>query len=145
MSSLRYPPRPMKRVLAIAGITLAVLALLWGGFVLMFSRPFTKDAAVFTSSRWTSGNRIFPTQIAVFPTKVVRFTPKWVGHEEQTISIDQIASVRVSAGLFFADVIIETTGGSQPIVCHGHWKSDAEGIREKISGAQAARPFGAAR
>jgi hypothetical protein len=111
----------------------------------MLSRPFTKDAAVFTASRFTSGNRIFPTQIAVYPTKVIRYTPKWIGHEEQTISIDQIASVRVSAGLLFADVIIETTGGSQPIVCHGHWKGDAEGIREKISEAQAARPSGSAR
>ncbi len=105
----------------------------------MFSRPFTKEAAVFTASRWTSGNRIFPTQITVFPTRVVRHTPKWIGHEEETISIDQIASVKISAGLLFADVIIETTGGSQPIVCHGHWKSDARGIREKISEAQAAR------
>ena len=129
----------MRKALTFAAITLAVLALLVGGFVFMFSRPFTKDAAVFTASRWTSGNRIFPTQIAVYPTKVIRYTPKWVGHEEQTISIDQIASVRVSAGMFFADVIIETTGGSQPIVCHGHWKGDAEGIREAISAAQAAR------
>lgn len=129
----------MRKLLTFAAITLAVLALLVGGFVFMFSRPFTKDAAVFTASRWTSGNRIFPTQIAVYPTKVIRYTPKWVGHEEQTISIDQIASVRVSAGLFFADVIIETTGGSQPIVCHGHWKGDAEGIREAINAAQAGR------
>jgi hypothetical protein len=105
----------------------------------MSSRPFTKDAPVFASSRWTSGNRLLPTQIAVFPDRVVRYTPKWIGHEEQTISIDQIASVRISAGMLFADVIIETTGGSQPIVCHGHWKGDAEGIRNRISDAQAAR------
>jgi hypothetical protein len=135
----------MKKALMYAGLVAAVLLLLWGGFVFMFSRPFTRDAAVFAASRWTSGNRLFPTQIAVYPTKVVRYTPKWVGHEEQTISVGQIASVRVSAGLLFADVIIETTGGSQPIVCHGHWKSDAEGIREKISEAQAARPPGASR
>jgi hypothetical protein len=135
----------MRKAVTFAIITLAVLALLFGGLVFMFSRPFTKDAAVFTASRWTSGNRIFPTQIAVYPTKVIRYTPKWVGHEEQTISVDQVASVRVSAGLLFADVIIETTGGSQPIVCHGHWKGDAEGIREKISEAQAARPSGALR
>ena len=135
----------MKKTLTIAGITLAVLVLLVGGIIVMLSRPFTKDAAVFTASRWTSGNRIFPTQVAVCPTKVIRYTPKWVGHEEQTISIDQIASVRVSAGLFFADVIIETTGGSQPIVCHGHWKGDAVGIRERISEARAARLSGAPR
>jgi len=135
----------MRKALTMAVIMLAVFALLVGGFVVMFSRPFTKDAAVFTASRFTSGNHIFPTQIAVYPTKVVRYTPKWVGHEEQTISIDQIASVRVSAGLFFADVIIETTGGSQPIVCHGHWKKDARGIQEKISEALAARPLGGQR
>ncbi|HQR46030.1 MAG TPA: hypothetical protein PK598_08450 [Thermoanaerobaculia bacterium] len=143
---MSYPAhRAMKRALAYAGLVLAGLLLAWGGFFFMFSRPFTRDAAVFAASRWTAGNRLFPTQIAVYPTRVVRYTPKWIGHEEQTISIDQIASVRVSAGLMFADVIIETTGGSQPIVCHGHWKSDAEGIREKISEAQAARPVGASR
>jgi hypothetical protein len=132
----------MRKAVTIAAIALAVIVVLVGGLVVMLSRPFTKDAAVFTASRFTSGNHIFPTQIAVYPTKVIRYTPKWIGHEEQTISIDQIASVRVSAGLLFADVIIETTGGSQPIVCHGHWKGDAEGIREKISDAQAARPVG---
>ena len=135
----------MKPALKVALIIVAALAVLWGGFVFMSSRPFTKDAPVFAASRWTSGNRLFPTQIAVYTDRVARYTPKWIGHEEQTISIDQIASVRVSAGFLFADVIIETTGGSQPIVCHGHWKSDAEGIREKISEAQAARPPGASR
>lgn len=129
----------MRKALRIAAITIAVIVLLAGGLVVMLSRPFTKDAVVFTASRWTAGNRVFPTQIAVYPTKVIRYTPKWVGHEEQTISVEQIASVRVSAGLLFADVIIETTGGSQPIVCHGHWKGDAEGIREAISAAQAGR------
>jgi len=129
----------MRKAVTIAVITLAVIVVLVGGLVFMFSRPFTKDAAVFTASRWTSGNHIFPTQIAVYPTKVIRYTPKWIGHEEQTISVDQIASVRISAGFLFADVIIETTGGSQPIVCHGHWKGDAKGIQEKISEALAAR------
>lgn len=135
----------MRKVALVIVIMLAVLVLIIGGFVVMASRPFTKDAAVFTASRWTSGNHIFPTQIAVYPTKVIRYTPKWIGHEEQTISIDQIASVRISAGLLFADVIIETTGGSQPIVCHGHWKGDARGIQEKISEALAARPSGTVR
>ena len=132
------PPRK-KKALRFALVAVALFAVLFGGFDLMFNRPHTKDVPVFTSSRWTSGNRLFPTQIAVHPDRVVRFTPKLIGHEEQTISVDQIASVRITAGLLFADVIIETTGGSQPIVCHGHWKKDAEGIRSKISEAQASR------
>lgn len=105
----------------------------------MWNSPFTKDAPVFTASRWTSGNRIFPTQIAVYPDRVVRYTPKLVGHLEETISTDQIASVKIVAGMLFADVVIETTGGSQPIVCHGHWKGDADGIRQRISEAQEKR------
>jgi hypothetical protein len=132
----------MKKVLVTAGITLAVVVIILAGLVLVFSRPFTNDAPVFAASRFTSGNHVFPTQVAVYPTKVIRYTPKWIGHEEQTISVDQIASVRIDAGMLFADVVIETTGGSQPIVCHGHWKGDAEGIRERISEAQAARPVG---
>jgi hypothetical protein len=132
----------MKKALTIAGITVAVLVLVWVGFVFLSGRPFTKEVPVFTASRFTSGNHIFPTQVAVYPTKVVRYTPEFFGHEEQTISVDQIASVQIKAGMMFADVIIETTGGSQPIVCHGHWKGDAEGIRERISEAQAARPVG---
>ena len=105
----------------------------------MLNRSFTDEVPVFTASRWTKGNRVFATQIAVFPGRVVRYTPKLFGHLEETISIDQIASVKIQAGVMFADVLIETTGGSQPIVCHGHWKRDAEGIRQRISEAQEKR------
>jgi hypothetical protein len=128
----------MKKALQLAAVTLAVLLALWGGFVFMYSRPYTKEVPVFSASRWTSGNRIFPTQVAVFPDRVVRYRPKLVGHEEEIIPVRQVASVKISAGLLFADVFIETTGGSQPIVCHGHWKSDAGEIQKRISAAQAA-------
>jgi hypothetical protein len=127
----------MKKALRIAGGGLAVLVVLWGGFVFMFSRPYTKEVPVFSASRWTSGNRIFPTQVAVYPDRVVRYRPKLLGHEEEIIPVRQVASVKITAGLLFADVLIETTGGSQPIVCHGHWKSDAGEIQKRISAAQA--------
>jgi hypothetical protein len=118
-------------------VVFAVVVL--GGLNLMFNRRFTEDGQVFTASRWTTGNRAFPTQIAVFPGRVVRYTPKLFGHLEETIAVDQIASVKIQAGMMFADVLIETTGGSQPIVCHGHWKKDAEAIRQAISEAQEKR------
>jgi hypothetical protein len=100
------------------------------------NRPFTKDVKVFRASRWTKGNRIWPTQVAVFPNRVVRYTPRLFGHFEETIGIDQVASVSVDSSLVFGDVIIETTGGSQPIRCHGHRKRDAEEIRRQITAAQ---------
>jgi hypothetical protein len=104
------------------------------------NRPFTKDVPVMRASRWTKGNHIWPTQVAVFPNRVVRYTPRLFGHFEETIGIDQVASVSVDSGLIFGDVIIETTGGSQPIRCHGHFKRDAEEIRRQITGAQAVQP-----
>ena len=127
--------KPVKIVL----LAVALAALAIGALNLMFNRSFTKEVPVFTASRWTSGNRIFPTQIAVKPTSVVRYTPKLFGSLEQTIAIDQISSVKIVAGVMFSDVLIETTGGSQPIVCHGHWKKDAESIRDAINKAQSGR------
>jgi hypothetical protein len=104
------------------------------------NRSFTTEVPVFRASRWTQGNRIWPTQVAVFPNRVVRWTPRLFGHFEETIATDQVASVSVDAGLVFGDVIIETTGGSQPIRCHGHRRRDAEEIRRRITETQAGRP-----
>jgi hypothetical protein len=101
------------------------------------NRSFTHEVPVFRASRWTKGNRIWPTQVAVFTNRVVRWTPRLFGHFEETIATDQVASVSVDAGLVFGDVIIETTGGSQPIRCHGHRRRDAEEIRRRITEAQA--------
>ena len=104
------------------------------------NRLFTKDVPVFRASRWTKGNHIWRTQVAVFPNRVVRYTPRLFGHFEETIGIDQVASVSVDSSLIFGDVIIETTGGSQPIRCHGHFKGDAEDIRRQITEAQGVQP-----
>jgi hypothetical protein len=129
----------MSKPARIGLLALVVAALAMGALNLMFNRSFTKDVPVYSASRWTAGNRIFPTQIAVKPAAVVRYTPKLFGSLEQTIAIDQISSVKIVSGVLFADVLIETTGGSQPIVCHGHWKKDAESIRDAINKAQSGR------
>ena len=119
---------------------IAGLVLLGWAVNLARNRSFTKAAPVFRGSRWTKGNRVWPTQVAVFSNRVVRYTPRLFGHFEETIGIDQVASVSVDAGVLFGDVIIETTGGSQPIRCHGHRKHDAEEIRRRITEAQDAQP-----
>ena len=130
---------PISLSILIIAVVVGIGILVWGvnhGR----NRPFTKDVPVMRASRWTKGNRIWPTQVAVFPNRVVRYTPQLFGHFEQTIGIDQVASVSVDSGLLFGDVIIETTGGSQPIRCHGHYKRDAEEIRRQITAAQAVQP-----
>jgi hypothetical protein len=99
---------------------------------------------VFRASRLTSGNRIFPTQVIVTPQSVVHFTPQWIGRHDHSIHIAHVASVSIDTGLMFSDVLIETTGGSDPIRCRGHRKGDAIRIKQLIEQFQSAYYRGAA-
>lgn len=87
---------------------------------------------VFKASRWTSGNLFFPLRIEVTPQRVSRIKPRLIGSNEESISIGQVASVAIQTGLFFATVKIDSTGGTDPIVSHGHRKHDAVQIRDLI-------------
>lgn len=91
-----------------------------------------KTSHAFTASRWTRGNRIFPTIIEVGPDHVVRIRRKLFGRTEESIAISKVASVQISAGLIWSDVRIDSSGGTDPIVSHGHSKQDAIRIRELI-------------
>jgi hypothetical protein len=78
-------------------------------------QPVLHSRRPVSASRLTSGNRVWPTQVAVFPNRVVRYTPRF-GHFEETCRDDQVAWP-VDSGPALATRIIETTGGSQPIRC----------------------------
>ena len=93
---------------------------------------------VFRASRLTSGNRLFPTQVAVTPHSVVHYTPQWIGKHEHSIHIAHVSSVRIDTGLMFSDVVIETTGGSGAIRCRGHHKGDAVRMKQLIEEFQTA-------
>lgn len=86
----------------------------------------------FYASRWTRGNRIFRTGISVGPKTVTHIKRRLFGREENTMSIAHIASVNISSGIIWADVHIESSGGSRPVHSHGHKKRDARRIRELI-------------
>ena len=113
--------------LGIAGTILALL-LFW---VWRKGRPFA-DGDVFRASRISSGNRLFPTQVLITPSSVVQYTPRWVGRLEETIHMAHIASVKIETGMVLSDVLIETSGGTDPIVCHGHHKGDAGRMKNLI-------------
>lgn len=102
------------------------------------NRAFT-SGDVFHASRWTLGNHLFPTQVAITPTTVVQHRPRWLGKREESIHIAHVASVKVETHLVFADVVIETSGGSEPIRCHGHHKDDAARMKELIEQRQTAQ------
>jgi len=65
----------------------------------------------FSASRWTRGNFFFPTRLVVSPQHVSRVKPRFFGSNE---------------------IVIESTGGTDPITSHGHGKRDAQRIRDLI-------------
>jgi hypothetical protein len=87
---------------------------------------------VFRASRFSRGNLWFPTQVSVTPTSVIHFTPELAGGREHSMHISHIASVLIDRNLFFADVLIESSGGSSPVRCHGHRKADAVEMKRLI-------------
>ena len=93
---------------------------------------------VFRASRWSRGNHVFPTQVAITPTNVVHYTPQWIGRREQSIHMAHVASVEIDTNLFFSNVVIETSGGSEPVRCHGHRKRDAIEMKRLINEYQTA-------
>ena len=107
------------------------LLLLWLIVVWMKGRPFA-PGTVFRASRWSKGNRLLPTQVQITPSSVVHYTPGWIGRTEETIHIAHIASVKINTGLLLSDVLIETSGGVNPIRCHGHRKGDAVRMKALI-------------
>jgi hypothetical protein len=91
----------------------------------------------FCASRWTTGNFIFPTRIVVSPQRVSRVKSRLFGSNEESIAISKIASVHISTGVFWSEIVIESTGGTDPITSHGHRKRDAQRIRDLIEQYQA--------
>jgi hypothetical protein len=86
----------------------------------------------FTASRWTKGNFIFPTKIIVNHLRVSRVKSRLFGSTEESISISQVASVRITTGMMWSDIVIDSSGGSDPITSHGHRKGDALRIRDLV-------------
>lgn len=110
---------------------LAVLLLVVGVWLWRKGRPFA-PGEVFLASRLSSGNHLFPTQVLISPTSVVQYTPRWIGRQEQTIHLAHVSSVNIETGFLFSNVFIETSGGSDPIGCHGHKKGDARRMKNLI-------------
>jgi hypothetical protein len=91
----------------------------------------------FSASRWTRGNLLFPTRIVVSPLHVSRVKSRLFGSTEESIAISQVASVKISTGIIWSEITIESTGGADPITTRGHRKHDAIRIRELIENYQA--------
>jgi hypothetical protein len=113
----------------IAGTGAVLFVLGWS--IWRKGRPFS-SGDVFRASRLSSGNHLFPTQVLISPTSVVQYKPRWIGRLEEVIHIAHVASVKIDTRLLLSNVLIETSGGASPIVCHGHRKQDAVRMKSLI-------------
>jgi hypothetical protein len=112
----------------------AVLAAIVGLLILFLwhkGRRMTGEN-IFRASRLSRGNLWFPTQVSVTPTAVVHYTPEFFGGREHSMHISHVASVLIDRNLFFSDVLIESSGGTSPVRCHGHRKADAVEMKRLI-------------
>ena len=82
------------------------------------------------------GNHLFPTVIEVTERAVIRHKRKVFSKDEISISITKVASVHIKTGIIWADILIESSGGTDPLASHGHSKADARRIRQLVEEAQ---------
>jgi hypothetical protein len=94
------------------------------------------DSESFRASRWTSGNHLFPTVIMVTDQAVVRHKRSWFSKDEISFNLSKVASVHIKTGLIWSDILIESSGGTDPLASHGHTKGDAQRIRALVEEAQ---------
>jgi hypothetical protein len=120
-------------LIALGVLVLLGLLMLW--LVIAKGRKIPGDH-VYRASRLSSGNRVFPSQVAITESSVTHYTPQWIGKLEKSIHISHVSSIKIDTNILFSDVFIETTGGNNPIVCHGHSKSDAVEMKELIESIQ---------
>src|SRR5437762_7029194 len=113
-------------IIIASAIVASLLMILWRK-----GRPFA-PGDVFRASRVSRGNHRFPTQVLITPSSVVQYKPRWIGRQEETIHMAHVASVKIDTGLLLSNVLIETSGGSDPILCHGHRKGDAVRMKQLI-------------
>jgi hypothetical protein len=93
-------------------------------------------AELFQASRWTRGNFLFPTILEISDKSVTRRKRSWFSRDEMSMSISKVASVHIRTGLVWSNILIESSGGSDPIESHGHTKADAVRIKELIENYQ---------
>ena len=94
---------------------------------------------VFQASRLSRGNRLLPAQVAITQDSITLYQPQWIGKIENSIHIAHVSSIKIDTNLLFSDVLIETTGGHHPIVCHGHTKGDAVEMKRLVEKLQSER------
>jgi len=90
------------------------------------------EEKTYESSRWTSGNIFFPDALVLASDGITFRKGNLFGSREEHINYKAVASFRITNGILFSTISIETSGGSQPIVVNGIWKAEAKEIQDAL-------------
>ena len=87
---------------------------------------------IYTASRLSEGNKIFPSKLVIDETGVTLKSPSWLGGNETTIPFSRISSVNIDCPFIgYSTIIIETTGVGQ-ISVYGFLKSEVTEMKFDI-------------
>ena len=121
-----WPPTLVYAIVTVAALLIGLVFWIW-----MRGRRLPGEY-VFVASRFGRGNHLFPSQVIVTPSSITLYTPQWIGKLEESIHLAHVASIKIDTHILFADVYIESSGGQDPVVCHGHTKGDAVRMKDVI-------------
>jgi len=90
------------------------------------------EEKTYRASRWTSGNLFFQDALILARDGIIFRKGNLFGSREEHINYSAVASFRITNGILFSTISIETSGGSQPIVVNGFWKSEAKEVQDTL-------------
>jgi hypothetical protein len=91
------------------------------------------QAETFTASRLTQDNSWFPTRIVVSPLRVSRVKSSWFSNDVESIAMTKVASFHIYSGVLWSEIVIESTGGAEPLIIQGLSNADAKRIGHLIA------------
>ena len=86
----------------------------------------------FRASRWSRGNRLFPTVLEVSDRHVTRIKPSLAGRTEESVSIHQVSAVTIVRGPLWSEIVVHSSGGTDPLRSAGHANADAQRLKQVI-------------
>jgi uncharacterized membrane protein YdbT with pleckstrin-like domain len=87
---------------------------------------------IFSASRLTSNNRLFPTKILIDDLGVTIKDPSFFSGKEKTIPFTRISSVNIDCPFIgYSSITIETTGEGS-VLAQGFFKSEVTKMKELI-------------
>lgn len=96
--------------------------------------PPVGQSQTFTAKWYTPDNHLYSTSISVSPLGVCRHKPTGIftSPEKRCFPISKVLTVGIRPGLASDEVIVESTGGGEPLIGDGLSSSDAKQITDLI-------------